>query len=80
MIGLKRLNNKDFVLNADFIETVESTPDTVIALVNGKKMVVRNSVEDVVRKTIKYKQLCGQSIQVVQGQKDAGGSAPGTHP
>jgi flagellar protein FlbD len=65
MIALQRLNGKPFVLNADLIETVESTPDSVIRLVNGKTIIARNSVEDIVRKTVKYKQLCNQSIQVV---------------
>lgn len=35
MIKLRRINNKEFVVNADFIEFVESTPDTVITLTNG---------------------------------------------
>jgi len=66
MIALKRLNGQVFVLNADLIETLESTPDTVIKMATGKTLVSLNSVEDIVRKTIKYKQLCNQSIQVVK--------------
>ncbi len=66
MIALRRLNNQEFVLNADFIESLESTPDTVIALTTGKKVMVQNSVDDIVRKVIKYKQLCHQTLQVVQ--------------
>lgn len=66
MIALKRLNGQEFVLNADLIETIESTPDTIVALTTGKKLMVKNTLEDVVRKTIKYKQLCHQHIQVLQ--------------
>ncbi|MBD3345467.1 MAG: flagellar protein FlbD [Chitinivibrionales bacterium] len=66
MIALRRLNGDEFVLNADFIESVESTPDSIITLSTGKKIVVRNGVEDIVRKTIKYKQLCNQTVNVVQ--------------
>ncbi|MBD3420589.1 MAG: flagellar protein [Chitinivibrionales bacterium] len=66
MIAMRRLNGDEFVLNADFIEFVESTPDTIIALRGGKKLVVKNSIEDVVRKTVKYKQLCNQTVSVVQ--------------
>ena len=40
MIALKRLNGKSFVLNADLIESIESTPDTVVKLTNGKTLVV----------------------------------------
>jgi len=65
MIALRRLNNQEFVLNADLIEMLESTPDTVITLINGKKIVVRNSLEEIVRKTIKYKQLCFQGPRVI---------------
>jgi flagellar protein FlbD len=67
------LNKEEFVLNADFIETVESTPDTVISLTTGRKMMVRNSIEEVIRKVIKYKQLCNQTIKVVQGENQGRG-------
>jgi len=70
MIAVRRLNNSEYVLNADFIETLEATPDTVITLKNGKKMVVRDSIEEIVRKAIKYKQLCNQSIQVVHRKEE----------
>jgi len=56
MIEVTRLNKKEFVLNCDWIETVESTPDTVITLTNGKKYVVSESVDDIVKKVVEYKQ------------------------
>jgi flagellar protein FlbD len=65
MIALKRLNGQEFVLNANLIETIESTPDTVITLTTGKKLMVKNSLEEIVRKTIKYKQLCHHALQVI---------------
>ncbi len=76
MIALKRLNGQEFVLNADLIETLEVTPDTVITLTNGKKIIVRNSLEEIVRKTIKYKQLCNQGPVVVSkaGNESSGES------
>ncbi|WP_044893764.1 flagellar FlbD family protein [Bacillus alveayuensis] len=48
MITLTRLNGKPFTLNAIYIEQIEAFPDTTITLTNGKKIVVRESVEDVV--------------------------------
>jgi len=48
MITLTRLNGKTFTLNALYIEQVEAFPDTTITLTNGKKIVVRESVKDVV--------------------------------
>lgn len=60
MIMLTKFNSEakkkgEFVLNAEIIETVEETPDTVITLINGKKLIVDESMEDVVREVIKYK-------------------------
>lgn len=69
MIAINRLNGEAFLLNADLIETLESTPDTVIKLTSGKTLITQNSIEDIVRKTIKYKQLCNQSIQVIKREE-----------
>lgn len=55
MIRLTKLNKVSFVLNSELIEMMESTPDTVITLTNGKKYVVMESVEEVVDKVIQYK-------------------------
>jgi flagellar protein FlbD len=47
MIHLTRLNNRPFVVNADLIKFIENAPDTVITLLTGEKLVVRESVEEV---------------------------------
>lgn len=49
LIKVTRLNGKAFVLNAVFIEVVESFPDTTITLTNGRKYVVKESEEAVVK-------------------------------
>ena len=56
MIYLTRLNDSTIVINSDLIEFVESIPDTIITLATGQKIMVKESVEDVVDKTMKYKQ------------------------
>lgn len=48
MISVSRLNGTPFVINALLIETIEATPDTVISLTNGKKYVIRESVQEVI--------------------------------
>ena len=58
MIDVTRLNKKSYVLNCEWIETIEETPDTVITLTNGKKIVVAETVEEIVQKVIEYKQNC----------------------
>lgn len=54
MIGVTRLNGTRFVVNADQIRTVEQNPDTTIRLLNGDHLIVRESMDEVVRKTIEY--------------------------
>lgn len=55
MIRLTRLNKSAFILNCDLIETVESTPDTVISTTSGKKYVVAETIDEVVDKVVQYK-------------------------
>jgi flagellar protein FlbD len=54
MIRLTRINHVPLVLNADLIEHVETTPDTVISMTNGQKFVVLESTDDVIRKVIEF--------------------------
>lgn len=54
MITLTRLNGKAFVLNAELIRTVEENPDTVITLVNGDHVLVKEPMREVVDRTIDY--------------------------
>ncbi|NLY86715.1 MAG: flagellar FlbD family protein [Tissierellia bacterium] len=55
MIRVKRLNNKEFVVNSELILFVEATPDTVITLTTGQKIVVAESIDDIINKVIDYK-------------------------
>jgi flagellar protein FlbD len=48
----------EFVVNADLIETVEATPDTVITLTTGHKLIVQESVDEVVRLVVAFKRAC----------------------
>jgi flagellar protein FlbD len=59
VIALTRLNGSMFVLNADLIETIEATPDTVISLVTGKKYVVREKVEEVIDRIVEFRRKTG---------------------
>ncbi|MEN3042429.1 MAG: flagellar FlbD family protein [Fervidobacterium sp.] len=55
MIKLTALNGKEFYLNAEYIEKVEANPDTTITLFNGKKYIVADPVEEVIKKIMEYK-------------------------
>lgn len=48
MITVRRLNGKQITINALLIETIEETPDTVITLTTGKKIMVLDKVPDVI--------------------------------
>jgi len=62
MISLHRLSGEPFVLNADWIKTVESAPDTRIVLLNGDLFLVRESTDEVVAKVKAYKREVTCSI------------------
>lgn len=58
MIELTKLQNAKIVVNADMIEFVESTPDTLITTSTGKKLMVQESVEKVIELVIAYRRRC----------------------
>lgn len=55
MIALTRLDGRPFVLNCDLIESVEATPDTVVTLTSGNKLIVRDTPQEVQAKVIAFK-------------------------
>lgn len=55
MIEVTRLNGQALVVNAELIETVEATPDTVITLTTQRKLVVREPVAEVVSRVLAYR-------------------------
>lgn len=62
MIRLTRLNGKVFVVNADLIEIMEETPDTVVTLNNGNRFVVSESVDEVIERIVKYRKKIYQIV------------------
>lgn len=65
MIKVTRLKSQDndFVLNAELIETIEKTPDTVITLVNGKKLIVEETVDEIVRRVMDYRRAIFRNLR-----------------
>lgn len=64
MITVTRLNKRVIVLNAELIKMIEATPDTIITLVSGDTIIVRESVDEVVSRAIDYARQV-RSFQVV---------------
>ena len=55
MIMLSRLNGLPFALNPDVVERAEATPDTVLTLCDGTKLVIGESVEELVARVRNYR-------------------------
>jgi len=75
MIKVKRLNGNELVINADLIEFVEALPDTIISLVTGKKIMIRESADEVIQKVAEFKRLSSgvftpKKAIHMQGDKD----------
>ena len=65
MISLTRLNHTEVVINADLIEHIESTPDTVITLTTGATFIVCEPAADVVARAVAYQ----RSVQKPDGPR-----------
>lgn len=59
MILVERLNGSKYFINPHMIESMECLPDLTITMLSGKKIVVRNSPEDVVNKIVEYRSRIG---------------------
>ena len=63
MIYVTRLNHASIVLNCDIIEYVETTPDTVISLTTGQKLMVLESADEIVDRVVRYRRSIQAGIQ-----------------
>jgi len=62
MISLTRLNGQQFVINAEKIRYVESTPDTLVCCDTGEKMMVKETLAEVMRRAIDYARIIRRPI------------------
>ncbi len=62
MIELTRLNQKLLAVNSDLIKFVEQSPDTVITLMNGEKIVVRESAPEVIARVVAFRRSVLQDL------------------
>lgn len=73
MIQLTRLNNTRLAVNSDLIKYVEEAPDTVITLLNGEKLVVRETTEQVIERVRDFRRSV---LIAIEPPALANGSAP----
>jgi uncharacterized protein YlzI (FlbEa/FlbD family) len=64
MIQLTRLNNKPLMVNSDLIKFVEKSPDTLVTLINGEKIVVLEPTEEVLSRVIAFRRSVLQGLRL----------------
>src|SRR5208283_911467 len=74
MIQLTRLNNARLAVNSDLIKYVEQAPDTVITLLNGEKLVVRETTVQVIERVLEFRRA------IVSGVRDRAPATGGDEP
>lgn len=62
MIQLTRLNGQRFVINAEKIRVVETTPDTLVCCDGGDKVMVRETLQEVMRRAIDYARMIRKPV------------------
>ena len=55
MIELTRLNGNPMIVNSDLIKLAESSPDTMLTLIQGEKLIVRESCDEIIEKILAYR-------------------------
>lgn len=67
MISVTRLDGTAIVLNVDLVQWIEETPDTVISLTSGERLLVRESAEEVVRLAVEFRRAVAAGPKARQG-------------
>ena len=63
MIEVSRLNGSKYFLNPHMIESMECLPDLTITMLSGKRIVVKDTPDEIIEKIIAYRQLIGINTQ-----------------
>lgn len=74
MILLTRLTGRPVIINAELIKTIEETPDTMVTLVNGDRIIVKETMADVVKMAIEY----GRQVRCFSPPPNSDSTGPST--
>jgi flagellar protein FlbD len=74
VIALRHLNGKPFFVNAEMIKFIEETPDTIITLRDGDKIMVADPAQEVVAKAIAYARMVRILPALEEGAGGSGGA------
>ncbi|MDI3546968.1 MAG: flagellar protein FlbD [Halanaerobiales bacterium] len=67
MIKVTKINGEELVVNAELIETVKATPDTIIFLTTGRKVIVLDSIDEIIEKVITYRRKTLAGLRIEKG-------------
>jgi flagellar protein FlbD len=65
MIEVMRLNGKKYWINPHMIESMEQNPDLTLSMLSGRKIIVKNTPDDIIEKIIAYRQKIGINTQEI---------------
>ena len=77
MIQLTRLNQVPLVVNADLIEHLEMTPDTLIVLTTGQKILVRETPNEIIDKVVRFRRSVLEGLPLATAFSSVTTRAPG---
>jgi flagellar protein FlbD len=80
MIRLTRLNNQSFIVNSDLIKFVEQSPDTLITLTSGEKIVVKENAEQVLQRVISFRRSVLEAVSSAGGNSSVAHNLSALHP
>jgi flagellar protein FlbD len=69
VIWVTRLDDTELAVNSDLILTVESTPDTVLALTNGERLLVKQTVPEIIERILAFRRQVMQGPIVLAGKE-----------
>jgi flagellar protein FlbD len=64
MIILTKINKAPIAVNSDLIQYIEETPDTIITLTNNDKVVVHESMSEIIQKVVHYRRLVNRLVEI----------------
>jgi flagellar protein FlbD len=64
MIVLTKINNVQISVNSDLIQYIEETPDTVITMMSNEKVVVRETMSEIIKKMVHYRRLINGLVEL----------------
>jgi len=71
VIRVTRLNGEEFYVNSDLIEFIEKTPDTVLTLTTGRKVVVKEDVPEIIKRIAEFRRFLNSvSTEEISGEED----------